>query len=87
MDPIKTENTQKNKKVSPASLDFEQAFGQLESLVNSLESPNLPLEDALKQFEKGIQLTQRCQKVLSKAEQKVQVLIKKNNNLNLEDIK
>jgi len=73
-------------KTSKAStiIDYEQAFTQLETLVDSLENNDLALEEALKTFEQGIQLTQRCQKALNKAEQKVQVLMKKNSNLSLD---
>jgi exodeoxyribonuclease VII small subunit len=69
------------KKATAKSMDFEQAFTQLEELVESLENNDLPLEEALKTFEQGIQLTQRCQKALNKAEQKVQILMEKNSSL------
>lgn len=65
---------------SSTIIDYEQAFSQLEALVDSLENNDLALDDALKKFELGIQLTGRCQKALNKAEQKVQVLIKKNES-------
>ncbi len=74
------------KKVATTALDFEQSFKQLENLVESLENNDLALEDALKKFEQGIKLTQTCQKSLNKAEQKVQVLMKKNNSLTLENL-
>ncbi len=71
------------KKTTSNSIDFEQAFSQLEELIKNLESNDLSLEEALKTFEQGIQLTQRCQKVLNKAEQKVQILMEKNSKLSL----
>jgi exodeoxyribonuclease VII small subunit len=56
------------------ALDFEAAMAELEALVERLEDGDLPLEDMLKQFERGVVLTRRCQDALKQAEQKVQVL-------------
>ena len=63
------------------SPNFEKSLEELESLVESLESGELSLEDSLKTFEKGIQLTQSCQTALQEAEQKVQVLLEKDGEL------
>jgi exodeoxyribonuclease VII small subunit len=53
---------------------FEKALLSLEKIVHSLESGQLELEDALKAFEEGIQLSRQCQKALDTAEQKVKLL-------------
>ena len=53
---------------------LEQALKDLEQIVVSLEKGDLPLAEAIKQFERGVELTRRCQAVLKQAEQKVQVL-------------
>ena len=53
---------------------LEQALKDLEQIVVNLEKGDLPLADAIRQFEQGVELTRRCQQVLKKAEQKVQVL-------------
>lgn len=58
---------------------FENTLEELESIVNILESGDIPLEEALQQFEKGVKLSQECQKALSDAERKIQILI--DNNL------
>lgn len=55
---------------------FESAFSQLQELVKKLEGGNLPLEESLKAFEEGVRLTRLCQESLSKAEQKVEQLMK-----------
>ncbi|MAZ45420.1 MAG: exodeoxyribonuclease VII small subunit [Gammaproteobacteria bacterium] len=60
-------------------LDFETALKELEEVVASLESGELVLEDSLKAFEKGINLTRFCQKSLEDAELKVQQLTKNND--------
>ena len=59
-------------------LNFEEALGELERLVNLMEEGELSLEDSMKAFEKGIKLTRECQTALQKAEQKVQILLDEN---------
>jgi len=71
--------TTKNKKPD-TPVNFEKSFSELETIVSNLEDTDLPLDEALKTFEKGIQLTSTCQKALADAEQKVQVLMQKNNS-------
>ncbi len=60
------------------SFHFEESLAELEQLVERMEQGNLPLEDALKLFERGVQLTRTCQKALKEAEQKVQILLEEN---------
>lgn len=55
--------------------NLEQAMGELEQIVEQLEGGELSLEKALAQFEKGVKLSRECQKALTAAEQKVQVLL------------
>ncbi|HEX7373922.1 MAG TPA: exodeoxyribonuclease VII small subunit [Steroidobacteraceae bacterium] len=57
--------------------DFEQALADLEETVERLERGDLPLEEALKQFERGIGLARVCQVALKQAEQKVEILLQK----------
>jgi exodeoxyribonuclease VII small subunit len=59
------------------TVDFEQALGELEAVVERLEHGELPLEEALKQFERGIELARGCQASLKQAEQKVEILLQK----------
>ncbi|WP_432746385.1 exodeoxyribonuclease VII small subunit [Methylobacter sp. G7] len=63
---------------------FEDSLVELEQLVNQLEQGELSLEDSLKSFERGVNLTRICQKALQGAEQKVQILIEKNGTQTLE---
>jgi exodeoxyribonuclease VII small subunit len=56
--------------------EFEQSMRELEALVERLERGDLPLEEALKQFERGVALTKSCQAALKAAEQKVEILLK-----------
>jgi len=57
--------------------DFERSLAELESLVERLERGDLPLDEALKTFERGIQLTRHCQTALKSAQQKVEILMKR----------
>ncbi len=63
---------------------FEDNINELDNLVVQLESNQLSLEDALKAFEKGVKLSQECQLVLTQAEQKVQILLEKQDGEHLE---
>ncbi len=56
---------------------FETSLHRLEQIVKKLEAGDLPLDDAMKLFEEGIQLSQQCQKQLEEAENKVEILLKK----------
>ncbi|MCG5530609.1 exodeoxyribonuclease VII small subunit [Halorhodospira halochloris] len=55
--------------------EFEKSMAELEQLVERMERGELKLEEALRDFERGIQLTRHCQKALSAAEQKVEILL------------
>ncbi|HEX3951672.1 MAG TPA: exodeoxyribonuclease VII small subunit [Steroidobacteraceae bacterium] len=57
--------------------DFETAMHDLEELVERLEHGDLPLEESLAAFERGVMLTRACQSALKDAEQKVEILLKK----------
>jgi exodeoxyribonuclease VII small subunit len=60
-------------------LDFEQAITELKNVVKDMEKDDLSLKAALTCYEKGVQLTQHCQDLLSNAEQKVRVLMQESN--------
>jgi len=47
---------------------------ELEALVETLEQGDLPLEESLQAFERGVALTRVCQQALDEAEQKVKIL-------------
>jgi len=64
--------------------DFESALAELEALVEKMEQGDLSLDDSLRQFERGVQLTRSCQQALKDAEQKVQVLLEKDGQITLE---
>ena len=55
---------------------FEDAMRELEDIVKQLESGDLPLEESLKIFEKGVTLSRFCFNKLEEAEKRVSILIK-----------
>jgi exodeoxyribonuclease VII small subunit len=68
----------KSKATRSEQPDFEQSLSELEALVAKLEQGDVPLEDALKTFERGVALTRQCQTALRTAQQKVEVLLARN---------
>ncbi|MCB1430155.1 MAG: exodeoxyribonuclease VII small subunit [Nitratireductor sp.] len=55
-----------------ASMSFEQALKELETIVNSLEQGNVALEASISHYERGELLREHCQKLLGAAEAKVE---------------
>jgi len=55
---------------------FEKDLEKLEKIVSALEEGGLPLDESLKRFEEGIKLARRCDKALTEAEKKIEVLVK-----------
>ncbi len=64
--------------------DFEHALTELEGLVERLERGDLPLDEALKTFERGVSLTRHCQTALKAAQQKVEILLKRSGEAGVE---
>ena len=67
-----------------SAIDFEKALTNLEQLVESMESGELTLEQSLDAFERGVRLTRDCQQALQQAEQKVQILMARDGEAQLE---
>lgn len=71
-------NTPAPKRPEPQKkLDFERCLARLEEVVRKLESPQLSLDESMKLFEEGVELSRECQKQLEEAEGKVEILLKK----------
>jgi exodeoxyribonuclease VII small subunit len=59
-----------------AALPFEEALTRLETIVEAMESGDLPLEGLLTKYEEGMKLAKICQEKLADAEVKIQQLEK-----------
>lgn len=70
------------KKQSEPPLSFERAVAELEAIVAAMEQDELPLEEALSRYQRGIELLRQCQGTLNAAEQKIRIL----ENGNLQDL-
>ncbi len=62
-------------------LTFEQAAERLESIVNKLESGDVPLENAIDLFQEGMVLAKHCHKKLEKAEMKIDEILERDGDL------
>jgi len=56
-------------------ISFERALGQLEKIVEDLESGELSLEKALKKFEEGMKMSRFCTQKLDESEKKISLLM------------
>jgi exodeoxyribonuclease VII small subunit len=61
--------------------NFEESLARLEQITEELESGELSLEDSLKKFDEGVKLADFCQQKLQEAQQKVDLLLKKNGRI------
>ncbi|MEP6787832.1 MAG: exodeoxyribonuclease VII small subunit [Acidobacteriota bacterium] len=58
---------------------FETSLAELEKIVGKLEGGDLPLEESLELFEKGIKLSRECRTRLTNAERRIEILMKDAN--------
>lgn len=58
---------------------FEESLSELEQIASNLESGNLGLDEAIKEFEKGIKLSKECSQKLDEAEKKINILVQGEN--------
>jgi exodeoxyribonuclease VII small subunit len=57
-------------------MTFEQAIQQLKGIVDRIEQGQIPLQDSLEQYEKGMALIRHCRDILQKAEQRIERISK-----------
>ena len=62
------------------NMSFEQAMIELEKIVKQLEAGDIPLEDSIAAYEKGIHLKQFCEKKLKDAQLKIEKITLDQNN-------
>lgn len=66
-------------------LSFERAMERLEALVEALEGENVPIEEALKHFEEGMELVGVCEKKLHEVRKRVEQILEKKGDGPSED--
>ncbi len=74
--PSSPKNAGQNYPAKVAGLPFEEALKKLESIVEAMESEELPLETLLARYDEGTQLARICQERLADAELRIQQLEK-----------
>lgn len=63
------------------SQNFEEEMLKLETIVTQLEKGDLSLDDSVKKFEEGINISKECNKMLEVAEKKISILLEKDGEL------
>lgn len=58
---------------------FESNLASLTEIISKMEQQEIGLEESLKLYEQGIQLTRKCQKIIDDAEQRIEQLMEQNN--------
>jgi exodeoxyribonuclease VII small subunit len=59
-----------------AEIKFEEALKKLEKIVDELENGDLSLDEALKKYQEGLELSRQCSQRLDSAKKKIDVLVK-----------
>lgn len=66
-------------------LSFEHKMKRLEEIVTQIEKSDVELEDSIKLFEEGVELSKDCQGLLDTAEKKVKSLVCSNGDIEIKD--
>ncbi len=64
------------------NLSFEESLEKLEEIVNKLENGDVPLDDAIDEFGKAMELVKVCNKKLTAAEESIAKIVGENGELN-----
>lgn len=62
------------------NVNFEENMKQLEQIACELEKGDLDLDTSVQKFEEGMKISKECSEILEKAEKKITMLIKNNND-------
>lgn len=63
------------------NLSFEESLGKLEEIVTKLENGDVPLDDAIDEFNKAMQLVKLCNNKLSAAEESIAKIVQDNGEI------
>ena len=64
----------KKKKYDLGELSFEESIKELTNIVSKIEQGQIPLQDSLEQYEKGMALIKQCRTILQKAEKRIETI-------------
>ncbi len=70
------------KKNDTGKMSFEGAIGELTGIVGKIEQGEIPLQDSLKQYERGMALIKHCRTILQKAEKRIEKITKEEESEN-----
>ncbi len=70
------EMANQKKKNDLSKLSFEEAITMLTDIVSKIEQGQIPLQDSIDQYEKGMALIKHCRGILEKAEKRIEKIIK-----------
>jgi exodeoxyribonuclease VII small subunit len=79
-----TDKKVKDKFFDTENLDFESALEKLQKIVEELEKGGISLDQTLAEFNEGMQLLKFCNQKLDKAENKIELMIKENDEFKKE---
>ena len=65
-------SAKKQKKDDITELSFEESIKELTNIVGKIEQGQIPLQDSLEQYEKGMALIKQCRTILEKAEKRIE---------------
>ena len=63
------------------NLSFEESLEKLEEIINKLESGDVPLDDAIDEFNNAMQLVKVCENKLSAAEESIAKIVQDNGDI------
>ncbi len=63
-----------------AKLSFEEAIKELTDIVGKIEQGQIPLQDSLGQYERGMALIKHCRDILQKAERRIEKISEEKNS-------
>ncbi len=75
----------KKQKDDVGELSFEESIKELTNIVGKIEQGEIPLQDSLEQYEKGMTLIKHCRDILQKAEKQIEKITEADVTKNKDD--
>ncbi len=68
-------------------INFEESMKELEVIASQLEKGDLSLDESVKKFEEGMELSKKLNKILNESEKRINILIEKDGEIVEEELK